>query len=829
MSTLLQDFRYAVRQLMKSPGFALLAIVTLALGIGANTAMFTVVESVLLRPLPYAHSDRLISIGPAGVQGFGSTSWLNYRDIRDQSRNITGAAGYSEDVGVVQGKDGSLSVVTPGVTPSVFSTLGVQPLLGRTFTEEEGQSGGPKAVLLSEGLWREAFNADPQIIGREIRVNAQPRTVVGIMPASFRFPESMGNDLRKGLWLPIQPNKEMLNERGYHFFHVIAELKPGVTIAQEKSELASIAQHVRELDPTKNHDLAFDAASYQQVLTGPVRPVFLALVVALGLVLLIACANVANLSIARCIGRQQEFAVRAALGAGRLRLVRQVVVESSVLSLLGCAAGFFLAQMAILAIGKLPPDTFPRATDIAIRWTVVLALAAIATITTILSSLLPALLVARTDPQPALQAASRGVGTRSARGRLTGWLVAGEVALSAILLIATGLLFRTLWNMEHARLGFEVSRVSTFTAVPADANGFGNASVSEQSTNTSPSVAVVAYQPVLERMRHLPGIEDAALITAPPLSGIDMGTSFDIVGTPHDPAKDRQAQITAVSSDYAHVMRTPVIRGRMITDDDTADAPFVVVINEALAKKYFAGQDPIGKQLDLGGKDTGMIKPYTIVGVMGDQVTASVAQGARPYLMVPYQQIPTTSLFYPILLKTVVNFAVKSRTDIAIAPAMRTVFKEVAPDFALDNFQTMQQAVDQSNFSDRLGLYLIAAFAGMAMLMVVAGLYGVLAQLVSYRRREIGVRLALGATRQSILQMILRQGSFLVGAGIVAGVVLALATGRLVKGFLYGVKPVDAWTYLGVVVLLLVVGTLASLIPARRAAAVEPIQALREE
>ncbi len=829
MPTLLQDFRYAIRQLMKSPGFAVLAIATLALGIGANTAMFTVVESVLLRPLPYAHSDRLLAIGPPGAQGPGSTSWLNYRDIRDQSRNLAQSAGYSEDVGVVQGKDGSMSVVTPGATPSVFPTLGVRPLLGRTFTEEEGQSGGPKAVLLSEGLWREAFNADPQIVGRKIRVNAQPRTVVGVMPAWFRFPESMGNDLRKGLWLPIQPNKEMLSERGYHFFHIVAQLKPGVTAAQEKSELASIARHIRELDPTKNRDLAFDAASYQQVLTGPVRPVFIGLVVALGLVLLIACANVANLSIARCIGRQQEFAVRAALGAGRMRLVRQVVVESSVLSLLGCAAGFFLAQIAISAIGKLPPDTIPRATDISLRWTVVLALAAIATITTILSSLLPALLVARTDPQPALQAASRGVGTRSARGRLTGWLVAGEVALSASLLIATGLLFHTLWNMEHARLGFEVSRVSTFTAVPADANGFGNASVSEQGANTSPSVAVVAYQPVLERMRHLPGIEDAALVTAPPLSGIDMGTSFDIVGTRHDPANNRQAQITAVSGDYAHVMRTPVIRGRMITDDDTTDAPFVVVINEALAKKYFAGQDPIGKQLDLGGKDTGMIKPYTIVGIMGDQVTASVAEGARPYLMVPYQQIPTTSLFYPILLKTVVNFTVKSRTDIAIAPAMRTVFKEVAPDFALDNFQTMQQAVDQSNFSDRLGLYLIAAFAGMAMLMVVAGLYGVLAQLVSYRRREIGVRLALGATRQSILTMVLRQGSVLVGAGIAAGVVLAIATGRLVKGFLYGVKPVDVWTYLGVIVLLLLVGMLASLIPARRAAAVEPIQALREQ
>jgi ABC-type antimicrobial peptide transport system permease subunit len=267
----------------------------------------------------------------------------------------------------------------------------------------------------------------------------------------------------------------------------------------------------------------------------------------------------------------------------------------------------------------------------------------------------------------------------------------------------------------------------------------------------------------------------------------------------------------------------------MISEDDTAGSPFVIVINETLARKYFAGQDPLGKQLDLGGKHTGMIKPYTIVGILGDQVDSGVAQAPKPYLMLPYQQIPTGSLFYPILLKTVVNFAVRTRTDIAVAPLMRNAFKQTAPDFALDNFQTMQQAVDQSNFSDRLGLYLIGAFAGMAILMVIAGLYGVLAQIVSYRRREIGVRLALGATRNSILAMVLRQGALLVCLGTAGGMVLAISAGKLVKSFLYGVKPVDAWTYAGVVLLLALVGAIAALVPARRAAAVEPIMALREE
>lgn len=829
MQAFFQDFRYAVRQLLKSPGFALLAIVTLALGIGANTAMFTVVESVLLRSLPYTQSDRLVSIGPANVQGFASTSWLNYRDIREQSKNLAATAGYSEDVGVIQGKEGSVSVVTPGVTANLFHMLGARPLMGRTFTEAEGQAGGPKVVVLSEGLWRQAFNADPQIIGRELRVNAQPRIVVGVMPAEFHFPESMGNDLRKGLWLPIQPNREMLTERGYHFFFVVAQLRPSVTAAQEQSELGAIAQRIREVDPTKNHDVALRAVSYQELLTGPVKPVFIALLVALGLVLLIACANVANLSIARCIGRQQEFAVRAALGAGQLRLIRQVVVESGVLSLLGCGFGVLMASFAITAIHKLPPDTIPRGDNIVIRWTVILALAGIATVTTILSSLLPAMLVARTDPQPALQAASRGIGARSTRGKLTGWLVAGEVAFSVLLLIATGLLFRTLWNLEHARLGFDVNHVTTFTAMPADANGFGNASVSKNPEHAAISIAIVAYQPTLERMRHLPGVQDAALVTAPPLSGIDMNTSFDVVGLPHDPSRNFQARMTAISGGYAYVMGTPLLRGRMISDDDTATSPFVLVINEALAQKYFAGQDPLGKELDLGGENTGMIKPYTVVGILANQVDSGVAQAPKPLLMLPYQQIPASSLFYPLLLKTVVFFAVKTRSNIAVAPAIRSVFSQTAPDFALDNFQTMQQAVDQNNFSDRLGLYLIGGFAGMAVLMVIAGLYGVLAQLVSYRRREIGVRLALGATRRSILILVLRQGSLLVAAGIGAGLVLALVSARLVKGFLYGVKPLDTGTYAMVVLLLLAVGAIASVIPARCAAAVEPIQALREE
>jgi predicted permease len=442
---------------------------------------------------------------------------------------------------------------------------------------------------------------------------------------------------------------------------------------------------------------------------------------------------------------------------------------------------------------------------------------------------LPALLVARADPQIALQAASRGVGSRSAGGRISGLLVAGEVALSTLLLVGTGLLFRTLWNLEQSRLGFEAAHVTTFSAMPADAAGFSQMAVSEETQNAPASVAVLTYLPLLERMRHLPGVESAALCTAPPLSGMDIGSSFEILNAPSNPANRPQGRVTAVSADYARTMGTPVIGGRMIADSDGASAPFVAVVNETLAKKYFAGQDPLGRQINLGGKDTGMLKPFTIVGVMGDQIDSTVGGNVRPLVLLSQQQIPTTSLFYQALLKTMVNFVVKTRGNVPVAPGIRSVFHELAPGIALDNFRTMREAVERNTFSKRLGLYLVGSFAGLAVVMVIAGLYGVLSQLVSYRRREIGVRMALGATRPSVAALILRQGIMVIGAGLAAGLVLAFALCRLIAGFLYQVKPLDARTYVAVAVALPVIGLTAALLPARRAASIQPMQALREE
>jgi putative ABC transport system permease protein len=829
--TFAQDMRQALRHLRRTPGFVMLAALTLTLAIGANTAMFTVAEDVLLRPLPYANADRLVAVDAARPDAARTaTSWLNYRDIRDQATHSFAQVGlYSEDIAVVRGGDASIAVNAPTMSPNLLSMLGASPLLGRTFTPQEGESNGPAVVLLSEGLWRDTFHADPAVLGRVILVNAQPRTVVGVMPQSFRFPESIGPDITRGIWMPLQPTALMQTTRGFSADYILGELRPGVTLAQAQAELNRTAQSIVRADPKGTPELALTAVPYLRTITGQVRPVFLGLIAALALILLIACANVANLMIARCLGRQQEFAVRAALGAPRARLIRQMLAEAGVLSLVGCGFGILLAGLLLRALRYLPQGTLPRAESIALDWSVIAILAAVATLTTLLSSILPALLVSRTDPQRALQSASRGLGTRGVSSRLTRGVVVGEVALSTLLLVATGLLFHTLWNLEHTALGFSTTSISSFTAEPGDAAGFSNMAVSADTAHAPLSVAASIYAPVLERLRQAPGVASAALATAPPLSGIDMHTNLHMVGEPEDPAHSYGARMSAASPEYASLLGTPVLRGRMITDSDTMTAPYVVVINQALERLIFHNRDPLGRQMDLGGKATGMLKPYTVVGVLADQKDTAINQPTGPLLLLPYQQIPTTSLYYPALLKTVVNFLVKTRGDVAVAPLARSVFHQVAPAYALDSFSTLQESVDKSNFANRLGLYITGAFSALAGLMVLTGLYGVLAQLVGYRRREIGIRLALGAPRSSVLQMILRQGATMVLVGLGLGVLLSLASGRVLHSFLYGVGASDRWTYAGTLLSLSLIGAAASSIPALRAAHTPPMESLRDE
>jgi putative ABC transport system permease protein len=828
MLSIVRNLRYVVRQLRRSPGFTVVALVSLALGIGVNTAMFTIAESVLLRPLPYTDPGLLVDVRASGGESTGAVSWLDYIDIRHGSHRLRNVAAYSTDVGVVQIKGASISVVTSEVTPNLFRILGVQPLMGRTFTEEEGRSNGPQVVLVSEELWRQSLGANRDLVGSALRVNGHDRTVVGVMRRGFLFPESAGKEMEKGLWLPMQPTSEMLQERGADFFQILGSRAPGASLPQVQDELGLIARRIRDNDSRADRKLGFRAQSYHESVTGPVREVFLALLAAVGLVLLVVCANVATLLVARGLARQYEFAVRAALGARTRHLAGQVTAEAGLLSACGCGIGYLLAFWIISAVHNIAAEAIPLSESIAIRWTVLLVLGTLATVTTILSALLPALLAARVNTQTVLRMGSRSLSGRSLSTRACTWLVGAEAALSAVLLIAAGLLFRTLWDLEHTRLGFDTTNVTSFVAMPAGAVGFGNAAVNA-TAGTPVSVAATVYYPLLEALRHAPGVQSAALVTAPPFSGFVLQTNFSVVGRHGRSQAGFPARLSAMSGGFEELMATPVLRGRSITDQDAGNAPYVAVINETLAQRYFAGKDPIGEEIDLGGGATGMLRPYTIVGIISDQVDTSASQRPEPLLMLSYRQIPPVSLYYAALLRTAVHFVVKTRGNVAASHVAHTVFRRSAPDLALDNFQTMQEAVDRSNLGSRLGLYLIAEFAGLTVLMVITGLYGVLSQIATLRSREFGLRMALGATRTSVIRTVLLRGSGIVATGISVGVVLSSLSGRLIRSFLYGVKPLDVSTYGFAVVILLTVGVGSALIPAWRAASQEPLQALREE
>ncbi len=831
MRSLLSDLHYTTRVLSRNRKMATFAILTLALGIGANTAMFTIVDSVLLRPLPYAQPKSLIYIAPKESKlGFGTTSWLNYRDIRDSARNLDSLGAYSNDISVLEGKNGSQSVLAPRITPNLFTLLGARPLIERVFQEAEGQMGGPQVVLLSEALWRQSFNADLSILGRQVKIAGTPRTVVGIMPGSFRFPEEVGPDIGKGIWLPLQPTPEMLDQRGYNFLGLVGKMRATASLIQVQGELDGIEHQIRRADPTNEAELALLVTPYQDLLMGPVRPVLYGLFAGAALLLFIACANVSNMLIANCLNRQPELALRSALGASHRRLLQQSLSEGAIISLLGSALGFVFAELVMIGVHRLPTGTIPLADSIALHWTVIVAVIAIASSTTLLSSLLPGLITLRVNPSGTLQKGSRGLaGAGALSGRLGSLVVIVEVALSVLLLVGSGLLFHTLWNLQRSRLGFDTNSVTTFTAMPADAAGFSALANASGANEVPPSIATTIYTPVLTEMRSAADVVSASLTTALPLSGIDVEANFSILGNARDPANQPSTRLSAISGDYARTMGTPILQGRMVSDDDTLQSPFVVVVNETFAKKYFPQSSPVGHQLDLGGKDAGMVKPYTIVGILSDQVDTSVGLTAQPLLLLPQQQLPTISPFYQALLATTVGFAVRTHGNTPIAPEMRHVFHQTAPSLALDNFHTMQQVVDQNTFTQRLAFYLVGSFAALAVAMVITGLYGVLSQVITYRRREIGIRMALGATRRDIVRWVCSKGLVLIGAGVVAGILISFAGGRLLVGFLYQVRPLDVSTYLVAVLGLTALGVVAMLVPAWTASTIQPTAALGED
>jgi predicted permease len=804
---LAQDADYALRQLRKSPGFAAMAILTLALGIGANTAMFTVIDSVLLRPVPFRNEDRLVSITMMSGPYENAIGTSTYRDIRTRSRLLEDVMGISYgDLTVIGTPQGGQKVCRATITPNVLDMLGVYPALGRPFDSNDYWSGAAPVVLLGAELWRDRFGSDPLIVGRQLRVGGVPHTVVGIMPDSFHFVQHYA-EITSRVWVP---------EREEGGLSLTGTLKPGVTPQAAQAEISTFVPDICKQDPKCMRNLKFIVEPYRMAMTASARPALLALSGALFLVLFIACINVANLQLARHLARRQELAVRAALGAGRSRLLRQLIAEGGVLAIAGALVGLAFATLLLLAVHSLPPNFIPRADEIRLRVPVFAMLAVFAVVTTILSSLVPALLATHTHPGEVLREGSGGSTSGRKRSRLSEWMVTGQVAFSAILLVSTGLMFHTLYNLEHIPFGFDLDRVTTFTATPANAPGYlGFFAAQKEKRPVQPTESIVTrvYQPIVDRLRQLPGVVDVGLSAWAPFDLNTMWFSFALPGRSTDEEHGTKAQICIVSSGYARAMGTPLVKGRMIADSDTAASTLVAVVNETFAKLVFPGRNPLGEQIVDQSKAT-----YTIVGVLGDARQHDLTHTPDPEVLYAYQQVPTTGFAYTLLVASGTNYIVRTRGDVDLTNPIRQIFRQTAPDFAVDHFRTLRGALDEVTFNQRLSLYLTGSFAGVAILLVLTGLYGVLSQLVGQRRREIGIRMALGASGSSIQGMILRRASLLTILGLAVGLPASLAVGRLLRAFLYGVKPTDGLTYFAVAIVLLAVSTAGALIPALSAA-----------
>jgi putative ABC transport system permease protein len=824
---LLQDVRYTLRQLRKNPSFAALAIITLALGIGVNTAMFTVIDSVLIRPLPFPNADRLVDI-EAIIRGFfQSISWSDYRTIQSGCRSLGDVAGYDQDETVIQVNGGAQNVTQLTITANLFDLLGIRPTLGRPFSAADAVAGAPLVGILSDQLWREDFGADPHVLGRQVRVANGSVTVVGVMPVGLRFPVGGPYGEAKRdlvLWLPMRPSPGAVDGRE-QATALIGKLRAHASLSEAQAELTVVTKRI---SGPGREDLRFNLRPYREVVTEAERPALLALAGASILVLLIASFNVANLQIARHLPRRQELAVRAALGAGRSRLLRQLMAEGAVLALAGTVAGFGFASAVLAAVHRLPPDFIPRADEIQVRLPVFAMLAIFAAVTTILSSVAPAVLATGSPVEEVLREGSGGATAGKKRARLSKWMVAGEVALSAILLVSAGLLFHTLYNLEHIRFGFDLDQVTTFTATPSSAMGVMQALVAQKPGGNPPRESIVTrvYQPIRDRLRQLPGVVDVGFSAWAPFDHNTMWVNYRSPKHPEVGPRGVMSQICLVSSGYASAMGTPILEGRMVADSDTATNTWVAVVNQTFARLAFRGENPVGQQIIDGSPAHNV---YKIVGVLGDARQHDLTHTPDPEVLLAYQQFPTTGFMYTVLVASGTNYIIRTRGEAHLAGAIRQIFRQSAPDIALDHFRTMRAALDEVTFNQRLGLYLTGSFAGVAILMVLTGLYGVLSQLVGQRRREIGVRMALGATNRSILQMVLRQGSILALAGLLLGLLASLAAGRLLRSFLYGVKPLDAATYIAAAAALLALSITAALLPARRASRIDPMAALRSE
>lgn len=805
-----QDLRYGLRTLRKNPGFTTIAVVALALGIGANTAIFSVVNGVLLRPLSYPDPGRLLKIYETTAEfGRSSVAYPNYLDWRRESHSFTDMAAYRGDDFNFTGSGEPEQVPGAYVTASLFPVLGVKPSLGRGFLPEEDRQGAACAVMLSYGFWQRRFGADKNILGRNLTLNAANCTVVGVLPADFRFRDNAR------VFIPIERWDSVgLRTREQHpGLQVISRLKENSSMEAAQSELASICNGLARQYPKTNAGHGAKTARMKDDLVGYIRPTLLLLVGAVVFVLIIACANVANLLLARSTALRRELAIRTALGAERKRVVRQLLTESVLLSLGGGAAGLLLACTGTRLVLAATPGNLPRAAEIGIDPWVLLFTFVVSIVTGLLFGLAPALHGANANPQEFLKEGARGAG--GGRHRAEGVFVAVEVGLAVILLAGAGLMMQSLWRLWRVDPGFDTRQVLTAKVALSP------------TVMASPQAIRLAYDQLLGRVKAIPGVGAAAMTSLVPLGDSDSEIPFWPGGGPQPPVNRlTSALFYIVTPDYPGLMQIPLRRGRFFTDRDNLASPPVVVIDDVMARHVFPGQDPVGKQLSLM-----VLGPVQIVGVVGHVkhwgLDSDDTAKLRDQMYFSFQQVPDK-----FMTEGVAGLTLLLRTGpepLSVVGAVRAAVAGPTRDQPIYDVRTMEQIISGSLAERRFTMVVLIIFAAAALLLAAVGIYGVMSYAVTRRTHELGIRATLGASRGEIVGLVMRQGMRLAAIGMAGGVVAALALTRVMAGLLYGVQPADPATLAGVSLLLGGIALLACYIPARRATAVDPVVALRCE
>jgi putative ABC transport system permease protein len=805
---MLSHLRYAFRMLVKSPGFTVIAILTLALGIGANSAIFSVLDAVLLRPLPFPKPNQLVAVwGTISRDGGGkeTDSFLDYVDLRDQSQTLDGLTAYTRAGAIMTGGGEMRDVLGLAVTSDVFRIVGVSPMLGRAFTRDEDNADA-RVVVFTHHAWRTLFNSDPNIIGRQIYFSYRPYTVIGVMPPGFQFPVE---GERAEYLMPLHPLvPDEVKRRDSHFLRLVGRMKPGVTIQQCNAELNAIAARLAQQYPDSNMDRSEVVVGLHSDIVGDVRPALITILAAVLFVLLIACANVANLLLARATARRREIAIRTALGASRSRIVLQLLFEGFLLALFGALGGLLIAWWGMDLLRVFGPQDVPRLGEISVNTPVWIFTLLIAVGSTLLFALIPALQVTRPNVSESLQEGSRGaVGPES--HRLRALLVISQVALSLLLLAGAGLLIKSFANLRATKPGFETSHAVTMQLVMPRAK-YPDSAQHRQ-----------FFEQILPKLAALPGVEAAGAAMPMPFSGNDSTSTFTIAGQPPVARGNHPwGSHLTITPDYFKAMRTPLLAGRIFNSHDTKDSTPVIMVNDAFVRKFFGGGNAIGQRILLDKSDNKTIT-LEVVGVVASSRHESLAVEAIPEFYVPASQDPARRM--DIVLRT-------SRVEASgLQNAIRSVVHEFDKDIFVPNLETLEQRVGVTLAQPRFNMMLLGTFAGVAMVLAGIGIYGVIAYGVAQRTKEIGIRMALGAQRSDMLRMILRQSLTIVAIGLAVGLASALAVTRLMASLLYGVSTNDMSIY-GIVLLLLAgAALLASYFPARRAMNVDPLVALRYE